>query len=160
MTTAHNSFRGVSTLSGLGQFGIGALTGEACAFSLRTLCDVNEEGKALLADFFSVPELTLADSWNSSVNGTPAIGSIMLTHDVIKPLARFAFFRSGALAVVCTQQEVHGIFDASRLASYEHLEATTDSEFQLMRNPRVQHEASSPIPVSSRNVHAMSGRLN
>jgi len=63
----------------LQHFGINFLTGEACAVGKRLLCDVNNQGRKLLCSIFGLPSnTTLAENWNSQVNGDDAIGSIFL----------------------------------------------------------------------------------
>lgn len=84
------------TFSNLHTIGINPLTGEACAFSMRILCDVNDKGAELVKDFLGLPVGTkLADAWNREVNCYPAIGSIMVERGLFPSLARFALFRSG-----------------------------------------------------------------
>jgi hypothetical protein len=153
------NFKAVSSFRDLAQFGITGLTGEACAYGMRTLCDVNEEGRALLADFFGISSLTLNGNWNSSVDDKPAVGSIMLTHDILVKLAQFAFFRAGALAVLISGgREVQGLFDAERVAQYRELVARAAGEgaHVLVAN----HALASGAPmVGSRNVHQATGRV-
>jgi hypothetical protein len=152
----NDNFKPVSRFFDMGQFGLTGLTGEACAYGMRMLCDVNEEGKALLAEFFGMHSIALERNWNGFVNEQPAIGSIMLPHDIVHKLAQFAFFRKGALAVVCTNREVNGIFTEERLKEYKDLiEKYPNSGYSLYRN----HAISSSAPMQgSRNIHAMTGR--
>ena len=112
------SFRPVHSLTDLRQFGINYLTGEACAYGMRKLCDVNEDGVKLLSDFFGCPELNLAQNWNSMVGEKPAIGSVMLTLSCVQDLSQFAFFAHGALAVVRTADSVNGVFEGDMLKEY------------------------------------------
>lgn len=157
-------FTPVSNFRDLAQFGITGLTGEACAYSMRTLCDVNEEGKELLAQFFGISELVLNKNWNQTVNDKPAVGSIMLTHDIVPKLAQFAFFREGALAVVVVSgslyvNSVNGIFDADRINEYRAFIDAHPNErtHSLLTN----HALSSGAPTSgSRNVHQATGRAH
>lgn len=142
--------------SDLEQFGIHCLTGEACAFSMRLLCDVNEDGLALLADFWGVPELEAAPPMNHTVNKKPAIGSVMLARSCFHDLAHFAFFADGALAYYDANanertygQELIGIYSEDRLKQY------VDNNMNLRRN----HALASRQPrVGSRNVHQATGR--
>lgn len=151
-------FKSVNNLAGLAQFGINALTGEACAFSLRVLCDVNEDGENLLKDYFGTPGMQLADPWNSTVNGAPSVGSVMLPRSIAMDLATFALFRAGALAVVTTAGgHTTGIFDKERFADYEKLSAADPVRgFSILRNPQLGSHA--PMQ-GSRNVHAATGRV-
>lgn len=155
-----NQFKPVSNFRDLAQFGINGLTGEACAYSMRMLCDVNEEGKELLSEYFGIPELTLARNMNSTVGDQPAVGSLMLTHDMVPKLAQFAFFRKGAIAVVLTGgRDVNGIFDSQRLQEYRDFieKHPGECQFSLLNN----HALTSSAPmVGSRNVHQATGRVN
>jgi hypothetical protein len=154
-------FKPVSNMADLAQFGIKALTGEACAFSLRVLCDVNESGLELLQDYFGAPGLELADNWNSTVNEEPAIGSIMLPRGITKDMATFALFRAGAVAVVYTANDsATGVFDQARLEEYEKASASGRNSltgFTILRNPRISSQA--PM-AGSRNIHAATGRAH
>lgn len=68
-------------------YGINSLTGEACRYGQRILCDVNEDGKKLLEEFLCV-SLT-ARNWNSTVNKKPAVASVMLPYGILQDLATF-----------------------------------------------------------------------
>jgi hypothetical protein len=143
-------------LAGLEYFGIKPLTGEACAYSQRVLCDVNESGRALLAEYFGTPDLALASPMNSTVKNEPSVGSIMLTRDSWNGLAKFAVFYTGGLAY-CESgvQGVTGIFSYELLARYEAF-ATELHGVSLTRN----HARTSDSPlVGSRNIHQMTGRV-
>lgn len=132
--------------------GINALTGEACTFSLRQLCDVNESGKEFLQEYFGIQQLTLAAPWNSTVNGQPSVGSIMLGHEMLQPLAEFFFAREGALAVVYINKRIAGgIFDQEVLDNY------TTAALPLYEIKRL-HRGIGPS-VGSRNVHAATCRV-
>ena len=150
-------FTTVHSMQDLPQFGLNPLTGEACALSMRTLCDVNAEGKALLEEFFGVQDINLAAPWNSTVFVRPAIGSIMITREMVKPLAQFGFFRAGALAVVVqADSSMDGIFTAERLAQYEKMvKEHPQVNCHILRNYSV---TSSHPMVGTRNVHAFTGR--
>lgn len=154
-----NHLKPVSNMRDLAQFGINSLTGEACAYSMRTLCDVNEEGKALLAEFFGMPDISLARNMNSTVDGKPAIGSLMLTHEIVPSLAQFAFFTKGALAVaIMGGREIHGLFEAERVQQYRDFSAQENGKgVSVVNNYALR--SSAPM-VGSRNVHQATGRVN
>lgn len=132
-------------------FGITVLTGEACAYSQRLLCDVNDDGLALLSEFWGIPGLKLAPPMNTRVNGLPAVGSVMLAPDAWKDLARFAFFHSRALGwVESGSGELTGIY------SKELLDRYVEHDYPVHRN----YALTSDHPhVGSRNVHQMTGRV-
>ena len=89
-------------------FGIGILTGEACAYSMRVLCDINEDGLELINSAFGmilihVPELPrsghlgpraehvtgMMRRHNSQVNGKPSVASIMLSWPMLEEIIKF-----------------------------------------------------------------------
>jgi hypothetical protein len=132
--------------------GINALTGEACSYSQRLVCDVNEEGLDLLKDFFGVPKLQLEPSWNSRVNNEPAVGSIMLSRRMLTALAEFVMARKNALAIIYGggDQVIMGIFEQELLDRYAAA---------ALPQYTIQRLYTSPGAVGSRNIHAASGRL-
>lgn len=151
-----NSYKPVYSFGDLAQFGIANLTGEACAYSMRQLCDVNEDGKALLEAYFGI-QLQLADRYNSSVYGKPSIGSLMLHSHSSLEIAQFAFFRAGALAVVVTNdRDMHGVFDEERLKAYEDYVEKYPISTSLRRNFSLKSAAPR---VGDRMVHAATGRV-
>lgn len=72
--------------SQLEEFGITCLTGEACGVGLRVLCDVTEEGRDLLREFFRMS--VVAESWNGGV------GSVMLPYSCLEDLWLYANVRA------------------------------------------------------------------
>jgi hypothetical protein len=121
---------------------------------MRILCDVNAAGRILLMDFFGLPDLLLAANWNSRVDGSPAIGSIMLPRGIWPELTRFAMFKQGALAVVETGgEELTSVFDQEILDRYVDLNERGIVEHRIYRN----YKSGGPS-VGSRNIHAFSGR--
>lgn len=132
-------------------FGIAPLTGEACAFSMRLLCDVNEAGSALLQEYWGVPSLQLAPPMNSQVDGVSSIGSVMLPRQGWQDLAAFAAFRDGALGYVRRKDgTLMALFTVPLFERYLDLSA------DVVRNPAI---ASRAPRVGSRNVHEMTGRV-
>lgn len=151
-----DKFIPVHSFNDLKQFGINFLTGESCAYAMRLLCDVNEDGRALLADFFGMPDIQLAKNWNSSVNEKPSVGSFMLPRSILKELAQFAFFKAGARAVAHSPHSIIGIFTEERFEGYRKLNEGIDKPgFSFCRNLAMTSGA--PM-AGSRNVHAFSGR--
>ena len=74
--------------------GIEYLTAESCAFSMRVLCDLNEDGVALIKDFFGAEPVQ--PNWNSRVADKPAVRSIMLTPFAFTDLWIHGMLRKGA----------------------------------------------------------------
>ena len=143
----------VRNIQDLLQFGIDALTGEACAFNMRILCDVNEDGRALLADFFGIEKTAFKEAWNRFVDGKDAVGSIMLTPNIVPKLAQFAFFRKDYKAVVVFANGTVSALNDTDIPDYKDRPLPGQN---LMFNPTT---TSSQPHVGSRNVHAMTGRV-
>lgn len=138
----------IASWADLQQFGINALTGEACGYNLRLLCDVSEEGREAVLEWLSLPQDTrLAEPWNSTVDGKPAVGSIMLDRDMSERLGQYLLFRAGALAIAhMGMGGIIGIFDEMRLQQYVNFGCPLTRNY--LRNA-----------VRGRNVHAMTGRV-
>lgn len=80
--------------------GVNSLTGEACAYSQRTLVDLNEDGLELVIAFLGLPyDTKFMPNTNGHVAGKPAVASMMLAYGMMYPLARFALARMGAVAI-------------------------------------------------------------
>lgn len=95
----------------LKQFGIEALTGEACVYSLRVLCDLSEAGRTHIAEFFGgIAETGFNANWNSYAGSAPAVSSVMLPRGILSDLAQFLLFQDGALAVAETSGIWLGIY--------------------------------------------------
>jgi hypothetical protein len=153
----------VSNIQALEQFGVNPLTGEACAFAMRVLCDLNAEGAALLQEFLGIPAATFPESWNSRVNGQPAVASIMLTWECLPSLARFALWRRRDIAVIVGVKNGGIGMVGYTLEDWEK-EATlfrsdpatwhTDMGFCVYFNPRIKNAPT----IGTRHVHGISGR--
>lgn len=76
----------------LEQFGVIALTGEACGLAMRLLCDLTEEGVKLIREFMRVEPT--ADAWNSK-----GVKSVMLPTSIFRDLWIFAHVRAGTANV-------------------------------------------------------------
>lgn len=141
----------------LAGFGIKPLTGEACALSLRHLCDVSEDGKALLSEYLGIPGLELAAPMNSSVGGQPSVGSLMLPlRAMFSALMQFAAFRAGALAIFTNAVGYSlAVYDEETLARYQDFIKGREG-YELLRNPLCG--AQQPHQ-GTRNIHAFTGRL-
>lgn len=135
----------------LEQFGIRTLTGEACAYSMRLLCDLNDEGVSLLMDYFGLGGNPFFPSpWNSTVNGKPAIASVMLDKTLLQSIALFICWREGYAGAVVTPNHAIVGCDAETLAKYENAGI---EGLRVYRNPKANGPHS-----GSRNIHAATGR--
>ena len=140
----------------LREFGIDGLTGEACTYSLRLLCDVNHRGAEILCELFGLPPGTkLAENWNSgSGNKSPSIGSVMLPYSLFIDVAAFCLFVDGATTVLVDETgRIRGFYatedDAEQLKECR--------EFAGDQIKRVLTPMGGPR-AGSRMVHQMSGR--
>jgi hypothetical protein len=133
------------------KYGINPLTGEACAYGLRLLCDINEDGKKLLEGFLGLIELKPPANMNSKVNGEPAIGSLVLPRAIFPDLALYCLFH------------VEGYYGAYKLdGGYQGF---TEEAFEKVRKVfegRIHNWGYNPDPKitrNGRNVHQMTGRV-
>ena len=137
-------------------YGINILTGEACAFGMRLLCDMSAEGVDLLCDFYGLKpvswleEVPFPRNVNSRVKDKDAIASCMLTHSTMTELYKFILFSKGYEVVVSAAGDVTG------------MSAETWEEVKLAwpQTTTVRYNCKSPKQpsVGSRNVHAFTGR--
>jgi hypothetical protein len=142
----------------MAQFGINALTGEACAYSVRLLCDVNDDGRMLLLDYFGLP-LMMAGSpaWNSQVNGQPAVASFMLHRESLLQVAEFAMLRMHPKAIVYkARSAIMGICTDDMLEEYRKLVESWPAGPDRW-TMRTIGKSAQPH-VGSRNTHAFTGR--
>src|SRR5262245_57095429 len=80
-------------------FGIIPLTGEACGLMYRILFDVTATGRQVVAKCFGIPNINLPEPWNRGTQEDPHVGSIMLSHEALTPLAVFALLENGCKEV-------------------------------------------------------------
>jgi hypothetical protein len=150
----------VSSWEHLQQFGINALTGEACAYAQRLLCDVNDDGRMLMVDYLGLPAMMAGSpAWNSEVNGEPAVASFMLHRNSLMQVAEFAMLRSNPKAVVYKGREaIMAIYTDHMMAQYKLLidawPSMTDAWTMRTLGKNTQPH------VGSRNTHAYSGRTD
>ena len=132
-------------------YGIVALTGESCGLGYRILFDLTEQGRRILAACFGIPQFVLAEPWNRGAADDPHVGSIMLSRELLIPIAVFALLETGCTEVWLVGEAVIGIESGD-----------SESEVDLQRN---FHEKSFRRRLAyhgtagSRNRHVMSGRV-
>jgi hypothetical protein len=151
----------VNNTRDLQQFGINVLTGEACSYGLRLLCDLTQVGVDLVSSFFGglshSPEnerrgYPFPQNWNSG-----AIASVMLPRSILfSELAIFAMFRAGcSLVVVSPGGSITGVkpHEKEALALYQQLrtESQSANDYVFYTNRALQS-------VHGRNEHQFSGR--
>lgn len=145
----------IYTLQDLQPYGVNLLTGEADRLSFRILCDLNEDGCALVSEYLGQPRDTkYAANWNSTVNGQPAIGSVMLSADTLWELARFALLTVDNFDAVIKTNCLRGLnYDEPYADGYMY--QASENHHLVYRN---YAKGSSAPGVGSRNTHAMTGR--
>jgi hypothetical protein len=144
--------KSVSCWQDLEPFGFHALTGESCGLMYRVLFDLTTEGQQVAQKCFGVPKLHLADPWNRGDAAQPHVGSIMLSPEMLVPLAVFALLESG-----CSECWVYAngaVFGVEPGDGKDQVEACHRvSRDQLVRTLRYGGTA------GDRNVHLMTGRV-
>jgi hypothetical protein len=137
----------VTSWNDLRPYGIDLLTGEACSLMYRLLCDLTEQGKRIVERCLSVE--IQSENWNSGSQDDPHVASIMLTQEMLVPLAVFALLESGCHEVWTTDRTVIGIEPTD----------TADQVERVRRVYKLQRRFSYHGPFQDRNQHQMSGRV-
>ena len=73
----------------------------------RILCDLTQNGKRIVERCLSVQ--IQSENWNHGSEDDPHVASIMLTHEMLVPLAVFALLESGCREVWVTDRAAIGI---------------------------------------------------
>jgi len=126
-------------------FGINMLTGEACSLMYRVLCDITEDGKRVIEKCLSC-ELRPPENWNSG-----AVGSIMLTREMLVPVAVFALLEAGC-------REVY-IVDGTVVGMEPDDTAESVARFRRHYGDRIGRRFAYTGPHQDRNQHQMTGRV-
>lgn len=144
--------KSISSWSEFNEFGINLLTGEACAFGQRILCDLNEDGVNWINRFFST-NIDSGNNWNSMVGEKPSVASIMLTKATLNEIAVFILFCEGYSLVAKSQGVVVG-FDNESWERHKHFYEDAKS-IQIIRNIK-NHDSN--VSKGDRNIHQFTGR--
>ena len=137
----------------LNEFGIVLLTGEACNYSQRILCDLTAKGCKLVAEFYGLPQkINFKDNWNSGPKQDPHIGSCFVLPSSILDLLAFCMLRSNKyVSVVITKTGNYG--------------CKTQKVFQQIKNDKKLYGVIRyVVPLHAHphteagNTHTMSGR--
>lgn len=138
--------RSVRSWGDLDQFGIHALTGEACGFAMRALCDVTAQGKALIERFLGGTVQIVADSnWNGGSGAGDHVGSVMLPWSILTDLGAFCLAYTGRDTTVVT-------LDGGGAMEFD---GPAPGYLTVARYVR----RSTAPGTGDRNQHAMSGRI-
>jgi len=134
----------------LKDYGIDPLTGEACAYNQRLLCDISKEGATLLKNFFGCNiDFINGTNWNSGVGmKSPAVSSIMLPKGILDDLRIFILFH------IHNKPYVY-VMPGDTIIGTDEQEPVADGA-KMYTNPAIT--SSAPMK-DGRNVHQMSGRV-
>jgi hypothetical protein len=150
--------------------GINTLTGEACAFSMRILCDLNVDGVALMTDYLGLDHSVACPfppNMNSMVGEKPSIASCMIERSAFPALIRFSLFRRGYQYVLQAEDSwaATGFYATDVQSGHYDLSMVMDGTSSLLkqngghlllyRNPK---GGGGQPSVGDRNVHAFTGR--
>lgn len=139
----------ISRFPDLVPFGIDALTGEACAYCYRILCDVTARGRRILLRALGIPDIALHAPWNAGTPEDPHIGSCMLAQALLEMLAVFALLDDGAREIwIFSNGPVIGFYPGD----------TDDDYRQVEIHGGVIHRKIRPA-ATDRQRHLMTGRL-
>mgnify|MGYP000925854621 CR=1 FL=1 len=139
----------------LEKYGIKSLTGEACAYSMRLLCDLNEDGAKVLASFFGATlSFTEGSNWNSMVNDKPARYSVLLPRGILDELRQFIIFSVCGKTYCYRTKHANGVM----IGSNEDHPLEGLSSGRVYRVVNFEKTTKQPS-IGGRNIHAMSGRV-
>ena len=157
----------IHTLRDLEQFGIRALTGEACRVGTRILCDLTFEAEKIVCDLLGINYVsynkyaTFPPSWN----GNGASGSFMLPHGLFHDLAVWCLIHKGCREIMVVRPgagdgytwgtEVIGLEHGDDAGQWEELRELYVS---LGKSPRIIKINTNQPGEGTRCTHQMSGR--
>lgn len=149
------------SLNDLTTFGVNPLTGEADAYSMRTLCDLSQEGVILLTAYFGLSHTVEAGrafpaNNNAFVGDAQAVASVMLARETMSDLMLFALFYVAQCDYVMQLPGGgwSGFNEGDEYGS-RYLQEGLPTGYRLHTNCA---KRSKQPHVGDRNIHAMSGR--
>ena len=138
---------------GLRLYGINPLTGEACPFGQRVLCDLTPRGKKIVFDLLGIPPtIPLSENWNSGSSFSMMIPRSLLAHDV--PI--WCLIVSGCDDIIVSRDGICGreVDDTDEdWANYYQLLVEWDKQPHRVRSTSGPRQG-------TRMIHAMSGRAS
>lgn len=144
--------RRVTCWNDLAPFGFSCLTGEACGLGYRILFDVTERGRKALGKCFGIPDMRLGEAWNRGNPADPAVGSILLSREMLIPVGIFALLEGGCTEV--WQYQNGFLLGVEPGDAPEQVAAARN-----MGAPELVRTYGYRGTAGDRNVHAMSGRV-
>lgn len=153
----------------LKKVGITILTGEACALSMRLLCELTEKAMELYLEFTGIPvsvENIEKSTWNDRDKY-----AVFLTHDAITKLVIMAYFykgfelqeildKKGNLRFLLASQDIWNVdeFTQSKKRAYGYFDPETGKYIQGEVWDKGRRYTRSEHPRRGlSNVHAMTG---
>jgi hypothetical protein len=137
----------ISSWDDLRDYGIVLLTGEACSLLYRLLCDLTENGKRVVERCLGVQ--IASENWNSGPENDPHVASIMLTREMLVPLAVFALLQSGCPEVWVNDRAAIGV----------ESDDSPDHAAEMKRLCKPTRRFAYSGPHQDRNQHQMTGRV-
>jgi hypothetical protein len=138
---------------GLRPYGINPLTGEACPYSQRVLCDLTPRGKKIVFDLLGIPPtIPLSENWNSGSSFSMMLPRSLLSHD----LPIWCLIDSGCDDIIVSSD---GICGRQAYDTDEDWENYYQLLVQWNKNPFRVRSTSGPRQ-GTRMIHAMSGRAS
>lgn len=151
----------INSWNDLQKYGINTLTGEACAYSMRILCDLSADGANLVSSALGLqvgrlPAEIYNNNWNSRVDGAEAVASVMLFREMLTPLSIFILFsiENCRLVIVSDDGSILGYSDAD-IEKYKLTQGRLD---QLYGGRIYRNHKHPEVSVGDRNVHQATGR--
>jgi hypothetical protein len=133
----------------LRRYGINPLTGEACPFGLRVLCDLNELGRRIVLDLLGTDYITLNRNWNSGSEF-----SIMIPRSLFTDLYVWCLISEGIDDIIVSDEGVCGRTAGDSDDDWQGYYQTLQ---HFKKNPRRISAVAGPRE-GTRMVHVMSGR--
>lgn len=147
-------------------YGIHPLTGEACAYSRRILCDLSQEGVILMTAYLGLSCTVEAArafpaNRNAYVGVQPAVAGVMVARAAFPDLMIFTLLHVGQYDYVLETPDggFTGFNDGDRYAQHYLKDSTNGT---LPNGYRLHHNCakrSTQPHIGDRNIHAMSGRV-
>jgi hypothetical protein len=137
----------------LRRYGINPLTGEACPYGQRVLCDLTPRGKKIVFDLLGIPPtIPLSENWNSGSSFSMMIPRSLLAHD----LPIWCLIDSGCDDIIVSRDGICG-------REVDDTDEEWENYYQLLvewnKQPQCVRSTSGPRQ-GTRMIHAMSGRAS
>jgi hypothetical protein len=145
--------KSINSWRDLERFGIEVLTGESCGLNYRLLFDCTEKGRKILARLLGIPRLQLAEPWNRGTPEEPHVGSILLSREMLMPVATFALLENGCSEVWVVEGDTAFGLEPSD---------DRDEMLKLILGPHRKNmlrRFAYQGTAGDRNIHQMSGRI-